>query len=70
MASAVRRYRASTVGASSVTLTADGPEHLAGPPMIFGTGTIVVTTTSTPDADFWKNQAGVRYLVTIEKVSS
>ena len=68
-----RRFRATTVGAAAVTLTQQGPENEPGTgrPNIWGSGTVVVNTTSTPDADFWKlfSAAGGEYILTIEKVT-
>ena len=50
------RYTATTVGATSVTLTPRAPvledEDQAGAVALFGTGTIVITQGVTPDANF------------------
>lgn len=68
-----RKFRATTVGAASVTLTQQGPEHEPGPgnPNVWGSGTVVVNTTATPDAEFWKTFAasGREYLVEITVMS-
>lgn len=68
-----RRFRATTVGASSVTLTQQGPENEPGPgnPNVWGTGTMVLTITGTPDPDFWKTFAssGREYVIRISATS-
>lgn len=70
------RYAATTVGATSVTLTPVTTggvledEDAAGDPAVFGTGTIVVTQGVTPSTNFWKATAlGARYLVEITRVA-
>lgn len=64
-----RKFRATTVGATSVTLTPQGPENEPGPgnPNVWGTGTLVLTIAATPDADFWKlfSASGREYVVEI-----
>ncbi len=72
-----RRFRCTTVGAASVTLTPQGPEDEPGPgnPNVWGAltagQTIVLTTTGTPNPDFWKlySASGREYVVEIECVS-
>lgn len=66
------RYTVTTVGATSVTLTPKAvgeDEDHSTEGGIFGTGTIVVTTTVTPSAGFWRTTAvGGEVLVEITKV--
>ena len=64
-----RVYTCTTIGASSVTLTAlaggtgDGrPAHLE-----IGTPITMPTTNATPDANFWTT-AGARYKITIDRI--
>lgn len=68
-----KRYSATTVGATSVTLTPTTTQHDeggdAGGERIFGTGTIVVTQNATPDPTFWRPTAqGITYKITIERM--
>ena len=64
-----KNYTATTVGASSVTLTQQaGFESITeGGAILLGTGTVVITTTGTPDASFWKS--GYKYIVEVTRVS-
>ena len=68
-----KRFRATTVGATSVTLT---PTLVAEPPSpdadpgIWGLGTIVLNLTVTPNPEWWRTFAtsGLEYQVKIERV--
>ena len=63
------RYSVTAIGGSSVTLTPVAgreDEDKAGDPNVLGTGTIVLTTTSTPSAAFWKS--GMQVLVQFSHV--
>lgn len=54
------------VAAGAVTLTQQAGAEADYPANIFGTGTVVITTTATPDPGFWK--AGAKYLVTVARL--
>jgi len=66
-----KNFTVTTVGASSVTLTPQaGFEASAategGNPGLWGTGTVVITTTGTPDAAYWKS--GGKYIIEVDRV--
>lgn len=67
-----RRFKKSSVGASSVTLvptTAADPQNL--PEHLTMSQIVVSTNGATPPADFWGTGTtdGVEYIVTIRRVS-
>jgi len=68
-----KRFRCTTVGATSVTLTATVINEQGQPdadPGIWGLGTIVLDLTVTPNPEWWRTFAasGMEYEVTLERV--